>query len=247
MASQIPPNDDIYHPSVVARLFDEMSATYGVVNVISSFGFCVLWRKQCIGQIDWRPGLVVYDLMSGMGELWPNMVRRLQPGGAIVGVDISEEMCRRARANARVASASSIPARICRVDVFENDLPDASADVIVSSFGLKTFSLKQQQKLAREVHRLLKPGGQFSFLEISTPTFRPLRALYMFYLHRLIPHVGRSCLGNPDNYRMLGVYTQAFENVGAFADALRSMGLSVRCRRHFFGCATAVSGARPSN
>jgi ubiquinone/menaquinone biosynthesis methyltransferase len=233
---------DIYQPSVVARLFDEMSATYGFVNVISSFGFCVLWRKQCVGHIRWRPGAVVYDLMSGMGELWPSMVRRLRPGGEILAVDISEQMCK--HANAAAGVKAGVPIAIHQADVLDNDLPDASADVIISSFGLKTFSPSQQRLLAIQVRRLLKPGGPFSFLEISTPPNRLLRSLYLFYLHRLIPPIGRACLGNPDNYRMLGVYTQAFENVRGFADALREAGLEVRCHRHFFGCATAVSGSR---
>ena len=155
-------------------------------------------------------------------------------------------MCRHARVNASIGKLRRVPIDIRQIDIFENNFPDASADVIVSSFGLKTFSKSQQLALARQVHRLLKPGGQFAFLEISTPTFAPLRALYLFYLHRLIPAIGHACLGNPDNYRMLGVYTQAFGTVQTFADALSKTRLNVEAHRHFFGCATAVSGTRQS-
>lgn len=48
-------------------LFDEMSHTHGIVNLVSSFGFCVRWRQQWLEQIEIQP---VFDLMSGMGELW---------------------------------------------------------------------------------------------------------------------------------------------------------------------------------
>jgi demethylmenaquinone methyltransferase/2-methoxy-6-polyprenyl-1,4-benzoquinol methylase len=232
-----------YDPSFVARLFDEMSGTYGLVNVLSSFGFCVLWRRQCLDRVAFRPGMVVYDLMSGMGELWPGVFRRMSGPGTVRAVDISEQMCRRAAANKHYGRGSAV--EICRADVLASDLPAGSADAVVSSFGLKTFSPPQQRQLAATVARLLRPGGAFSFIEISVPPARWLRALYLFYLDRLIPPIGRALLGNPDNYRLLGVYTRAYGNSSTFAAALRDDGLEVDERPHFFGCATGVSGRRP--
>ena len=58
---------------------------------------------------------------------------------------------------------------------------------------------------------MVKSGGT-SRSEISVPLFLPLRAVCMFYLKRVIPFVGRLLLGDPQCYRMLGSYTQAFQN-----------------------------------
>ncbi|HJV89157.1 MAG TPA: hypothetical protein VJ623_02535 [Holophagaceae bacterium] len=33
-----------YDSTDIRDLFDGMAATYGLVNVLSSFGFCVRWR-----------------------------------------------------------------------------------------------------------------------------------------------------------------------------------------------------------
>ena len=77
------------------------------------------------------------------------------------------------------------------------------------------------------------------------PPFRPLRAVYMFYLKRVIPLIGRALLGNPDCYRMLGVYTEAFENVNHFVDCLRAAGLNAKPVSCFFGCATGARGVKP--
>lgn len=233
----------LYDPSAVAQLFNDMAATYGIVNVISSFGFCIRWRRQCLDHIRWRRDLVVYDLMSGMGELWPGIVRRTGHSVHLHGVDISQEMCRRARANSRQARRSVV---VHEMDVLQNGLPSESVDVIVSSFGVKTFSADQQRTLAREVRRLLKPGGQFAFLEISAPRRGVLRWPYMAYLRWCIPMLGRLFLGNPDCYRMLAVYTEAFGDIGGFAGALHAEGLIVATLNHFFGCATAVVGHRPA-
>jgi ubiquinone/menaquinone biosynthesis C-methylase UbiE len=73
----------------------------------------------------------------------------------------------------------------------------ASADVVISSFGLKTFDRHQQLQLSQRVADLLRPGGVFSFVEISVPRFWLLRLPYMFYLNHIIPWIGRLFLGNP--------------------------------------------------
>jgi ubiquinone/menaquinone biosynthesis C-methylase UbiE len=104
---------------------------------------------------------------------------------------------------------------------------------------------EQQRRLAQTVAHLLKPGGAYSFVEISVPPFLPLRAAFMFYLTRLIPLIGRLLLGNPDSYRMLGVYTQAFDNATHFAGCLREAGLAVVPVSYLFGCATGVRGIKP--
>ena len=81
-----------------------------------------------------------------------------------------------------------------------------SIDCVFPSFELKTFSLEQQEALACEINRILKPGGYVSFIEISVPKNKIFRWFYFIYLKVFIPIIGRLFLGNPDCYRMLGMY-----------------------------------------
>ncbi len=218
-----------------------MAATYGVVNVLSSFGFCILWRRQCVRHIkQWRADATVVDMMSGMGELWPDILRCIDTASSITAIDISPVMCERAK---RLLPRSTT-IDILQADILENDL-SAVADVVVSSFGLKTFSPAQQVHLAKTLRRILKPGGCFAMLEISVPTSPWLRWPYLGYLRYVIPLVGRLFLGNPECYRMLSVYTEAFGDASHFARACESEGLETQYHRHFFNCASAVSGRAP--
>ena len=122
------------------------------------------------------------------------------------------------------------------------DLPPGSADVVLSSFGLKTLSADQLRVLARQVHEVLVPGGRLSAVEISVPPSRWLRPVYMFYLRRVIPMIGTMLLGNPDNYRWLGVYTDAFGDCSDACVAFSESGLEVEMVSFFFGCATGIVG-----
>ena len=82
-------NPDIYNPTFVRDLFNEMSRTYGITNFISSFGFCKRWRGQCVAQVALRPGMIVCDLMTGMGECWPPITTALQARGQLFALDFS--------------------------------------------------------------------------------------------------------------------------------------------------------------
>ncbi len=242
-------SSEIYSSEYVQRLFDEMSHTYGIVNVLSSFGFAVRWRSQCIDQARVEVGDRVCDLMSGMGEMWPGLARQLRGRGKIVGIDFSRSMVEKSqRTLARITRQNAeqpITIEALLDDALASKVPDQSVDVVTCSFGLKTLDENQRGRLAREVHRILKPGGRCSFVEISVPPQRWLRAAYFFYLNQVVPIIGWLLLGNPENYRMLGRYTSAFGNCDRFVQACRSAGLDVEPASYFFGCATGVVGTRP--
>jgi demethylmenaquinone methyltransferase/2-methoxy-6-polyprenyl-1,4-benzoquinol methylase len=233
-------DEAIYEPGFVRALFDEMARTYGVVNIISSFGFAARWRKQCVRALGPQPGWTVLDLMTGMGELCPDLSRAVGPAGTVRAVDLSPEMCRRAR---RTAGRCRCPVEVIEADAL--DLATEPVDAVISSFGLKTFSPDQTRRLAGQVARFLKPGGRFALVEISVPPNRWLRPPYQFYLNRVIPLIGRVFLGNPDNYRMLGVYTERFRDCGAVRAEFERAGLVAVGRSYFFGCATGVCGHKP--
>jgi ubiquinone/menaquinone biosynthesis C-methylase UbiE len=228
-----------YEPNAVRALFDEMAATYGIVNLISSFGFAARWRHQLVQDLPLAGASHVVDLMSGMNELCRSIAPHVAPTMHVTAIDISPEMIRRAR------KSWPFQVEIHLDDVLTHDFEPASADAVICSFGLKTFDPSQQDQLAQRVAHVLRPGGVFSFVEISVPPVRLLRLPYLFYLNRIIPWIGRLFLGNPANYRMLGVYTQAFGDCRHFAECLRHHGMEVSQVRYFFGCASGVRGAKP--
>ena len=236
-------SENIYRAEIVRELFDEMAQSYGVVNVVSSLGFGIAWRRRCVGLARIAPGSRVVDLMSGMGELWPMIAQRIGSNGHITGVDFSEVMCRNSSKRAQRLPASTIDVR--QEDVLNNSIPNNSADVVLCSFGLKTFTAEQWRELAKQIARILRPGGKLAFVEISVPPSRLLRLPYLFYLNYVIPLFGWALLGNPDNYRMLGIYTTAFGSCARFAEECTAAGLRVHQQRLFFGCATAVVGEKP--
>ena len=239
------PTDDIYDPDFVKDVFDRCSNAYILFSTVMSFGFTERWRRQCaqaLPDVEMDAPLC-FDLMSGTGEVWPHL-RRARPDIAeIRAIDISSGM--HERALQRISERWADTVTFQRADVLAADLEDGSADMIVSTFGLKTFNDTQQQTLARLTARLLRPGGAFSFVEASDPKGWVLRPLYRFYLHGVLPLIERFILRGATDFRMLGVYTANFGDARGFAKALEDCGLEVTYTRYVFGCATGVSGRKP--
>lgn len=181
--------------------------------------------------------------MAGTGEVWPHLLRRLPSLGTITALDISHRMHLEAVERLHGKYADRITH--LEANALRTDLPTDHADLVVSTFGLKTFDADQQTVLANQIARILKPGGCFSLIEASDPKGWILRPLYRFYLDRMLPQIERFFLRGAHDFSMIGTYTRKFENCDHMADALRDAGLSVTLKKHFFGCATSVAGDKP--
>ena len=234
-------DSDIYQPAYVKGLFNGMSNSYERMNMITSFGFSMRWRRQFIKRVDSQNSKTIIDLLTGLGEMW-TVLKSECPGARITALDFSEEMVKRATEKNNKQFGNSIDLRL--EDILENSLPSDHFDLVVCAFGLKTFSEEQLERLSFEIHRILKSGGQFSFIEVSVPPNRLLAGLYGFYLGKVIPLLGWLFLGNPEEYRMLWKYTTLFENAKSAAEIFKTSGLETVYSSYFFGCASGFYGRK---
>lgn len=233
---------NIYDPMFVEKLFDRMSNSYSKMNYVTSFGFSERWRRQCVEEIKIEKGSIVVDLMTGMGECWKYILKNSNTDSKLIGLDFSTEMTNQAIKNKINFKNSEI--EVLKEDVFQNTIEKASADYIISGFGLKTFNQEQLVKLAKEINRILKLNGKFSLIDVSVPKNRILRSFYLFYLKRIIPFLGRTFVGNPESYRMLGVYTEEFKNSKNIFHIFCDQGFEVEYVEYFFGCASGIKGKK---
>ncbi len=233
----------LYDPGHVRGLFDRMSRSYERMNVLASFGFSERWRRELMALVPPdAPSGRVLDAMSGMGETWRHLVRRF-PDAELAALDFAPRMV--AHAAARNTERFGGRIELHRADMLDSGLPEASTDVIVCAYGLKTLDAAQTRRLVDEVARILRPGGAYAFIELTEPPNRVLRTLYGAYLSRVVPVVGVLLVSDPVEYRVLFRYLRAY---GAGERSERAFAghplLSCERRVHFFGCATSFSGRR---
>jgi len=211
--------EDIYEAKFVAELFDNMSGSYSRMNYITSFGFSERWRRQCVEELTIQKGAIVVDLMTGMGECWKYILKKDHAVKKLIALDFSKEMIKKANQNKLKYKKQQIEIR--EENVFKNGIKSESADYVISGFGLKTFNENQLKKLAFEIDRIL-----------------------MRNVKNIIPIFGKLLLGNPETYRMLGIYTETYKNSKSVLKIFKAQGFDVDYINYFYGCASGIKGVK---
>ncbi|HSM04464.1 MAG TPA: methyltransferase domain-containing protein [Longimicrobiales bacterium] len=145
-----------FHGRTAAELYDYPAEALDAVPEGAVASFAGVGNPHLRAAI--RPGETVLDLGSGAGL---DALIAARAGAHVIGVDMNPVMLDKARGHAGDAGLT--------VDFRQGTLEkipveDASVDVILSN-GVVNLSF-QKRKVAREMLRVLKPGGRLSLTDI---------------------------------------------------------------------------------
>lgn len=141
-------------------------------------------RRETVALAQIQPGERVLEVGCGTGDVALAASRLAGPGGTVVGIDPAPEMIALARAKAaRTGLAADF-----RVGVIEAlDLPDASADVVLSSLMMHHLPADLKRRGLAEIARVLRPGGRLLIVDMRRPTTHAARTLATLMLHGSAP------------------------------------------------------------
>lgn len=161
--------------------------------------------EQLLSALDAQPGDRVLDVGSGTGEPALTLSRQWGQKLDIVGVDSAGPMVEVADRKVRQERLSGI--HFEQMAAEKLSFPDNSFDRAISRFGVMLF--EHPLEGAREVQRVLKPGGHFALAVWGSPeTMRTLHWSYQVFKDRIaeehVPPLARvTSLGDVDVLREL--------------------------------------------
>ncbi len=214
------------HPEKIARMFDAIAGQYDFLNHLLSLGIDRRWRRRAVREAALQADSVVLDLCTGTADLALAALADGPPEGArrrrVIGVDFAATMLRIGRE--KLARLGETRAKLVRADAMSIPLPDACVDAVTIGFGIR--NVQRPEIAAREMLRVLKPGGRLAILEFGTPALPGLRGAYLFYFRHVLPRIGRLISRHNDAYSYLPASVAAFPSPDAFVALLRDAGFS---------------------
>jgi demethylmenaquinone methyltransferase/2-methoxy-6-polyprenyl-1,4-benzoquinol methylase len=231
-------------PARIAGMFDAISPRYDLLNHLLSAGLDRRWRARAIAALALQDGDAVVDVCTGTADLAiAAATSRPRSLVRVVGVDFAGAMLARGLAKVR---ARALERRVVLVRGDATALPLASGSMTAAMIAFGIRNVDEPGRAAREIGRVLRPGGRLAILEFGLPGPGFLRRAYLWYFRRVLPRVGRLVSRHADAYSYLPASVGTFPEPDAFAALLERAGFrSVRARRLSFGIVYLYLAARP--
>lgn len=223
----------------VQRMFDEISPRYDLLNHVLSMNVDRLWwwrTARSFRSTLQKRGARALDLCCGTGDM-ARALRKQAPKATIVGVDFSRGMLKRGQMKFHEHQIAAVEG-----DALRLPFPDQTFDLVVSAFGFRNLS--NYDAGLREIHRMLRPGGELGILDFSEPGGL-LGKVYGFYFRNILPKIGTVISGVSGPYSYLPASVSRFPSPADMITRMEAAGYAEVCwQRYTFGVAGLYRGVK---
>jgi demethylmenaquinone methyltransferase/2-methoxy-6-polyprenyl-1,4-benzoquinol methylase len=265
--------DETSAANAVQQMFDTIAPTYDRANHLLSAGIDRWWwnrTARLFRPILQHPETVTLDLCCGTGDMTLALLKHrpkphkkrsvilsegahspivsaavegpavaLQSEAApILAVDFSHQML-------SLGAKKFAPHNIVAIEADALHLPiaDASVDLVTSAFGFRNLA-NYEEGLA-ELHRILRPGGQFGILEANQPEGLT-GAIYNLYFKAVLPRLGGLISGKPAAYSYLPASVERFPRPPRMLQLIKNAGFTnATWTSYTFGTAGLYHATKP--
>jgi len=223
------------------RVFDRLAPMYEALSFMVSGTLYPHWINGMVRTLGHPEG----DWLDiGCGTGWTTfLLKRRSSGRKVTGLDISGPML--AIARQKRDSRKDERGEVEFVDGSGLDIPmdDGSFDGIVSTFGMRNVG--DPPRAFSEMFRVLRPGGEFAFLDVVVPPDSLWSDFLEFYLQRVMTRVA-GMFGVRDAYAHFNESILEFPYQDEVARLLHHTGFhNVSVRPLFFPFIAIARGVRP--
>ena len=226
----------------VSHMFDAIAPNYDKLNGVLSMGIDKYWRREAMKVLyRFRPKHVL-DIATGTGD-FAILAAKIARPDQVIGIDISEGMMQIGRQKVEKQGFNDVIS-FEKQDCANLRFLDNTFDAAIAAFGVRNF--EDIDTSFREILRVLRPGGVFLFLELSTPEKTPIKQLYEVYSNYVMPLMADRLATEKRAYEYLPKSIAAFPQGKEMMQILKKNRFTkIRLRRLTLGICTMYIAEKP--
>ena len=222
----------------VKQMFNDISKTYDLINMLSSFGIDRYWRNCLIQKVKLSYNHKLLDVATGTGDVAIAFYLKYKIN--VVGIDIADKMIDIANQKAQKYKTSKLTFSI--EDAESMSFDDNKFSALTISFGFRNMGF--YDKALSEFYRVLQNKGKIAILEFSNSQSRWFSPIFKFYFKNIVPLLG-SLFTRKDAYMYLPESVDYFLTREEVCSKMNSAGFSnIVFKDMTFGVATIYTGVK---
>lgn len=206
-------------PETIQTMFNMIANRYDFINNAMSFGTQLYVKTECVKKLKINPHDNILDLCCGTGD-FAGIIKKINPQTCIMGIDFSENML-------NIARKKYPQIQFLQGDATSLPYEDNSFDIVTMGFGLR--NIQNAEKAVEEIHRVLKPNGQFLHLDFGEKNL--ISKIY----DKITPFLVSRFTDNAPAYSYLIKSRQIFPIPSELIEDFERKGFKLKIRKDYFG------------
>lgn len=203
----------------VQQMFTGIAGKYDLLNHLLSGGVDFYWWWRMARRSGAGPGKHYLDVAAGTGDSSVALAKR---GAEVVSTDFTHAMLALGPKKFQRKGLNQLIWASSDADAQKLPFKDATFDGLTICYGIR--NVEQRALAYAEFLRVLRPGGQLTILEFSTPVIPGLKQLYNGYSLRVLPKIGGWISGDASAYTYLPESIRQFPDQKGLARELEGAG-----------------------
>ena len=208
----------------IRDMFGRIAGRYDLLNHLLSAGIDRRWRRRAVQLAPPQGTAPILDICAGTGDLALAYSRAADEQTHIVAADFCHPML---VIGSRKGRRAGVDGRLRFIEADSLALPfrDERFQIVSVAFGLRNVG--DTGRGLSEMVRVCRQGGKVVILEFSLPRRQPMRGLYRWYFHHVLPRVAGMLARDTDGaYNYLPQSVEQFPSGAELVERMRAAGLS---------------------